>query len=240
MSRRAEVVFSPALFPYRRLKENTIIVISDILRATTSICAAFNHGVGAIIPVETLEEARVYKDKGYIVAGERIEHSFEFADFGNSAYDFMNDDIIGKEVVHSTTNGTVAITTAKEGGGDEVLIGSFTNLKVLTDYILEKNHDVIVLCSGWNNQFCLEDSVYAGALLDVLTTGFTIRDDAAIACIELWYRAKDDLKGFMEKASHLHRLRKYNMGEVFDLTFTLNTMPVIPRLEGDRLVDIFK
>lgn len=242
MKREVEVVFSPALFPYRKLRGNTIIIIVDVLRATTSICAAFNHGVKAIIPVKTLDEARVYKDKGYIVAGERIEYSFDFADFGNSAFDFMNDMIIGKEIVHSTTNGTVAITMAKEAMANEVLISSFTNLEILIDYLRPKKENVLVFCSGWNNSFCLEDSVLAGAIIEGLIKDNNIinHNDSAFTCLELWRSAKKDLKVYMENASHLHRLRKYNMGEIFDYSFSLNTTPVIPGLKGDKLVDFLK
>ncbi|MDD3724564.1 MAG: 2-phosphosulfolactate phosphatase [Bacteroidales bacterium] len=240
MKREIEVVFSPALFSYRKLKENTIIVIVDILRATTSICAAFDYGVKAIIPVRTLEEAREYKDKGYIVAGERIEYSFDFADFGNSAFDFMNDIIVGKEIVHSTTNGTVAITMAKEANASEVLIGAFTNLEALVEYLVNKEEDILILCSGWNNSFCLEDSVFAGALVDELSkrTEIINHNDAAFSCSELWRLAKEDLKAYMENASHIHRLRKHNMGEVFDYTFSCNSTKVIPILRGDRLMEI--
>ena len=75
--KQVEVIFSPALFEYRQIKENYIIVIADILRATTSICTAFKWGVRSMIPVRTVQEARDYKEKGYIVAGERIEETFE-------------------------------------------------------------------------------------------------------------------------------------------------------------------
>lgn len=237
MHRQIEVVFSPALFKYRKLKDNTIIVIVDILRATTSICSAFNWGVEAIIPVLTLEEAKEYKNKGYIVAGERIERNFDFADFGNGAFEFMNDKIIGKEIVHSTTNGTVAITMAKDAGANEILIGAFSNLSVLADYLSKKDENILILCSGWKNNFCLEDSVFAGALIERLLNNsrFIIHNDSSHCSLELWKLAQSNLLEFMDKASHIHRLRNHHLDDVFEYTFTLDTCPVVPRLIGDKL-----
>lgn len=139
--RKIEVIFSPSLLEYRQLKENYIIVIVDILRATTSICTAFQWGVKSMIPVQTIASAREYKEKGYIVAGERIEETFEFADFGNGANEFMTPKIFDQDIVHSTTNGTVAITMAKEAKANEILIGAFSNLTPLTQYILSKKEN---------------------------------------------------------------------------------------------------
>ncbi|HEX2395910.1 MAG TPA: 2-phosphosulfolactate phosphatase, partial [Bacteroidales bacterium] len=65
-----EVCFSPAIYPEFK-KDNSIVVIVDILRATSAIVTAFMNGVNRIIPVATLEEAKEYKKKGFFVAAER-------------------------------------------------------------------------------------------------------------------------------------------------------------------------
>jgi 2-phosphosulfolactate phosphatase len=240
--RKIEVIFSPALFEYRQLRENYIIVIIDVLRATTSICTAFEYGVRSMIPVETIQEAKDYKDKGYIVAGERIEQSFEFADLGNGAFEFMQEYLKGKDIVHSTTNGTVAISMATKAQASEILIGAFSNLSALANYIKSKQENVLFFCSGWKNTFCIEDSVFAGALIEELmqTNSFINHNDAAHSCIELWKASQNNLLKYMERASHFQRLRKYKMDEVFDYTFTLNTCNVVPKLYNDRLKDALK
>ena len=101
---KIEVIFTPALYPYRTMNGGHITVVNDILRATTSICTALRNGAKALIPVSTIEEARKYKQRGFLVAGERIEQTFEFADWGNSALEFTKERVEGKEIVHSTTN----------------------------------------------------------------------------------------------------------------------------------------
>lgn len=240
--RKLEVIFTPSLFEYRQIKENYIVVIVDILRATTSICTAFEWGVRSIIPVKTIQEAKDYKDKGYMVAGERLEETFEFADLGNSALEFMTPKILNQDLVHSTTNGTVAISVAKEGMPNEILIGAFSNISFLSDYLLKKEENVLLLCSGWKNSFCIEDTVFCGALIDKLIQSgdFINHNDSSNCSLELWNAAKDNLMGYMEKASHFHRLRKYKMDDVFDYTFTFNTTNVVPKLYGDRLKDALK
>ncbi|MDD2191977.1 MAG: 2-phosphosulfolactate phosphatase [Bacteroidales bacterium] len=241
--KQVEVIFSPALFKYRQIKDNYIIVIADILRATTSICTAFEWGVRSMIPVRTVQEARAFKEKGYIVAGERIEETFEFADFGNGALEFMNDKIKGMDIVHSTTNGTVAITMAKEAKPNEILIGAFSNITSLSNYLLTKDENVLIFCSGWKNSFCIEDTVFAGALLErIIEKGDYINhNDSAYSSIDLWHATKDNLMEEMQsKASHMNRLKKYKMDDVFPYTYTFDTCNVVPKLYHDRLKDALK
>lgn len=233
-----KTIFSPALYSYGKKSEQHITVIVDILRATTTMCTAIAHGA-TLIPVKTVEEAKQWKDKGYLVAGERIEQDFSFADFGNSALQFMTETIRGKEIVHSTTNGTQALAMAKEYNPKEIVIGAFCNLDTLKDYLIKKDLDVEIFCSGWKNTFSLEDSVFAGALSKKLQDEgeFEIKDDATFCAMDLWQQAKDNLLQYMEKASHIHRLRKINLQDVFPYTFSLNTCHCVPILRENKIVD---
>ncbi len=118
-----EVCLSPKLFPEILTKENYIVVLVDILRATTTICTAFENGVQAIIPVATIEEAKQLKDQGFLVASEQDGKKLDFADFGNSAFSFTRDRIAGKTLVYCTTNGTRALEMAKHS--EQIVIGAF-------------------------------------------------------------------------------------------------------------------
>jgi len=119
-TRCVEVCFSPKLFPEILIKENFIVVLVDILRATTTICTAFENGVQAIIPVATIEEAKQLKEQGFLVASEQDGMKLDFADFGNSSFSFTRERVEGKTLVYCTTNGTQALEMAKhsERGGD--------------------------------------------------------------------------------------------------------------------------
>src|SRR4030043_965231 len=110
--RKIEVCLTPSVFPEFR-NDDAIVVVVDILRATSAIITAFMHGVRKIIPVATLEEAKAFKDKGYLVAAERDGIVRDFADFGNSPFNFQQAMIRNREIVYSTTNGTQCITMSE-------------------------------------------------------------------------------------------------------------------------------
>ena len=192
--KKIEVCFSPALYPFYR-NDNAVVVVSDILRATTAICAAFENGVKSLIPVADLNEAREWKKKGYLVAAERDGLVLDFADFGNSPFNFHPEQVRGKTIVYSTTNGTQAIRMAS--GAKHVAIGAFINLTALAEWIIGEDSDVLVLCAGWKNRYNIEDSVFAGALFqdcdfsgsDILHSNF-IGIEACACCFndtDLYY-----------------------------------------------------
>ncbi len=159
-----EVCFTPNLYPLH-MDNAEIVVVIDVLRATTAICTAFHYGIEKVIPVSTIEEAIEYKHKdNYLVAAERKGKIVEGFEFGNSPYSYMDKDLSGKSLVITTTNGTKAFHTAKRA--KSVVIGSLINLDALCNYLLEQNKNILVLGSGWKNKFCLEDTICAGAIVD--------------------------------------------------------------------------
>ena len=87
-----EVIVSPLLYPARQIKENFDVVVVDIFRAGTTICNAFQQGVEKIIPVGSVDKAKNYKERGFLIAGEREGIKLEIADFGNSPAELMNAD----------------------------------------------------------------------------------------------------------------------------------------------------
>jgi 2-phosphosulfolactate phosphatase len=221
-------------------KKKHAVVITDVLRATTTAIAAFEHGVQAIIPVADLDEARSYKERGYLVAAERNGHILDFADLGNSAFDFMVPEVVGKTIVHTTTNGTYAIRLAENS--EHVVLGAFVNLHALLSYLIGLKEDVLVLCSGWMNDFCLEDTLFAGALATELIQGhkFKPKGDSVQAAIHLWELAKNDLLAFLKEATHLKRLQNLGIADVFEYTFTIDGCKSVPVLKNNVLVNAFE
>jgi len=233
--KKVEVCFSPYLFPLYE-EEFDIIVVIDVLRATSAICAAFDNGVKELIPVSTIEEARDYQKKGFLVGAERKGQIVEGFDFGNSPYSYMKDEVKGQTVVLSTTNGTKSINIAKNSG--QVVIGSLSNLTTLNKWLEEQNKNILCLCSGWQNKFNLEDTICAGAILDYLlgTGKYRSEEDASIAAKYLFLSAKDNILGYLKASSHRRRLKNLNLNEDIKYCLTPDTTQVIPVLEGDRLV----
>lgn len=227
-----EVCFSPGLFA-DVLSDDFVVVLVDILRATTTICTAVANGVQAIIPVATHEEARRLKEQGYLVASEKDGVQLDFADFGNSAFSFTADRVAGRTLVYCTTNGTRALHRAADGGR-AVAVGAFINISTLTDWLVRRRQDVVVLCSGWKNRFCLEDSLFAGALVQrLLATGaFRTECDSAEAAMDLWRAAEADALGYLDKAAQRHRLRRLGLDDVIPYSFECDRVTVVPVFDG--------
>jgi 2-phosphosulfolactate phosphatase len=232
---RVEVCFTPGEYTYFK-DEFAIVVVIDVLRATSAICAGFDNGVKAIIPVPTVEEALVYKEKGYLVGAERKGQIVEGFDFGNSPFSYMREDFKNKEIVLSTTNGTKSLDVAKDA--EIVVVGSFLNLDALCVWLEKQNRDILCLCSGWQDKFNLEDTICAGAICDYLinTGNFTSIEDSSISAKYLFQSAKDNNFGFLKSSSHRRRLKNLNLNEDIKYCLTPNQTSVIPILRDGKLV----
>lgn len=233
-----EACFSPELYQYKLTRENFIVVVADILRATTSMCAAFHYGVKSIIPVGSIEEARQYKNNGYFVACERNGEILDFADAGNSPSDFLIESFKEDTVVFSTTNGTKAIHLASDS--DEILIGSFVNIQALVNHIIDRGKNVVILCAAWKNLFNLEDSSFVGALSEKILNdpSFITHCDSVKAGLDLWSIAKNDLKGYLSKSSHRNRLKHLVSDVDFHYTITPDTTDVVPVFRNGEIKDL--
>jgi 2-phosphosulfolactate phosphatase len=230
-----EVCFSPTLFRDVLTTGDFSVVLVDILRATTTICTAVANGVEAIIPVATHAEARRLKSQGFLVASEKDGVQLDFADFGNSAFSFTRETIGGKTLVYCTTNGTRALEMAKSASS--IVIGAFINISAVTEWLADQQKNVVILCSGWKNKFCIEDTLFAGALTRrLLDTGLFRSDcDSASSSMDLWSLAEGDVLGYIEKAAQRHRLKKLGLDDVIPYSFECDRVNVVPVFDG-RLI----
>ena len=236
---RLEVCLSPAIYD-KHADDHNIVVIVDILRATSTICAAIHNGVKSIIPVATVEDAREMKQQGYMVASERDGYVLDFADFGNSPFNFTPEIVGGKEIAYSTTNGTRCIHLASHSKA--VVIGSFLNISVLTNWLIQQNAPILIFCASWKDRFSLEDTVYAGALAERLMNSgkFETICDGVTASIDLWSLAKNDLFAYIQKAAQKSRLASKGLDDCIEYCLTDDLCPVIPIFQDEKLVDILK
>jgi 2-phosphosulfolactate phosphatase len=236
MSEKAQidVCFSPFLYPVYE-KEEQIVVVIDVLRATSAICTAFQYGVEKMIPVATVEEALAYKQQGYLVGAERNAIAIEGFDFGNSPYSYMTDKIKGQTVVITTTNGTQAIEAAKNAYA--VVIGSFLNITALCDWLIVQDKPILLLCSGWKNKFNLEDTLFAGAVTEILSKQEAFKLlDGALATKYLYQQAHQNPYKFLNYSSHKERLSAMGLKDDIKYCLTLDQTNVIPILKDKYLV----
>lgn len=231
---KIEVCLTPALLHLHEI-ENSIVVVIDILRATSSITYGFENGAEAIIPVMNVEDCLSYADKGYLLAAERNGAVVEGFDFGNSPFSYTSDKVAGKTIVLTTTNGTKAMRMAQERA-KQVIVGSFLNLTAVCNYLKQQQSDILLLCAGWKDNFNLEDTLYAGAVATALKDEFTMADDASVVAQDMYALAKDDLREYLKKSSHSHRLVKLNIEEDVQFCLKLDVCKTIPVLQGEKLV----
>jgi 2-phosphosulfolactate phosphatase len=235
--RNLETCFSPALYePERHI--GAIVVVIDILRATSAMCTAFENGAESIIPVATVSEAKEYKEKGYLVAAERDGYVLDFADFGNSPFNFTSEKVAGKTIVYSTTNGTGIIKIASSAGF--IIIGSFLNISALTSWISKQERPVVLFCAGWKNRFSLEDTICAGAIAERLmsTSLYSTICDSTHAALDLWSLAKRDISGYIEKVAQRSRLRDKKLDDCIPFCLTMDFTSKIPVIRDGVLVSL--
>ena len=235
--KRIEVCFTPGEYAYYK-DEFEIVVVIDVLWATSAMCAAFDNGILSIIPVPTIEEALEYKKKGYLVGAERKGQIVEGFDFGNSPFSYMKEEFRGKEVVLTTTNGTKSLEVAKDA--ETVVVGSFLNLTALSKWLSKQDKNILCLCSGWQDKFNLEDTICAGAISDFLisTGNFISIEDSSIAAKYLFLSAKDNYLGYLKSSSHRRRLKHLNLNEDIKYCLTPDQTDVIPILVNGKLIKL--
>jgi 2-phosphosulfolactate phosphatase len=233
---KTEVCLTPALLDLYAI-EHSIVVVIDILRATSSITYGIDNGAEAIIPVMEVEDCLKYADKGFLLAAERNGEVVKGYDFGNSPFSYTAEKVAGKTVVLTTTNGTKAMHLAQERA-HQVIIGSFLNLNSVCAYLKHQGKDVLLLCAGWKDNFNLEDTLFAGAVVEQLQQEFTLGDDASVAALDMYQLAKNDLRAYLKKSSHSHRLVKLNIEEDVQFCLKVDVCAAIPVLEGEHLVKL--
>jgi 2-phosphosulfolactate phosphatase len=200
-----EVLFTPADFGAlkNRKLDDTLCVVFDVFRATSSMVTALANGAEAIIPVGEISEALAIKHQSpaVLLAGERdgIRISAALAggtnfDLGNSPREFTKEKVTGKTIVMTTTNGTRALRSCAHA--KTVLIGSFLNLQATADFVLRSSQEnLLVICSGTYEKTAYEDVLGAGALCELLrnSLGQTQVSDSAKMATELYSIAKKNL-----------------------------------------------
>jgi 2-phosphosulfolactate phosphatase len=139
----------------------------------------------------------------------------------------MDPNLKGKTIAMTTTNGTQAIGLSKDARN--IIIGSFLNLNTVVKYLKETSNDTVLICSGWKGNPCIEDTLYAGAVVFNLSDSFAISQDSAIIASELYKNNKDKKMALVENASHVKRLARLNI--IKDIEFCLqesiyNVLPI--------------
>jgi 2-phosphosulfolactate phosphatase len=229
---------SPALLHLYDVK-NTVVVVIDILRATSTIATALYNGAKEIIPVDSVERCiQLGTQIACVTAGERDGQIAPGLQYGNSSFEYPESFIKGKTLVLTTTNGTRLLHMALAKGATEIITGAFLNLSAVCDHLIAMKKNVILGCAAWKDKPNIEDTLFAGAVVTRVKEHFSINCDASHIAENLYNFAKDDMYEFMKKnnASHYHRLINFGLEQDIRHCLTLDVANILPEYIDGKLV----
>jgi 2-phosphosulfolactate phosphatase len=230
-------VLSPALLHLYDLN-NTVVVVIDVLRATSTIATALYNGAKEIIPVDSVERCiQLGKELACITAGERDGQIAPGLQYGNSSFEYPREFVNDKTLVLTTTNGTKLLHMALAKGATEIITGSFLNLSAVCDHLSQINKNVILGCAAWKDRVNMEDTLFAGAVVSKVKEHFSINCDASHIAENLYNAANDDLYEFMKKndASHYHRLTNFGLEKDIRHCLSPDLANILPEYVNGKL-----
>jgi 2-phosphosulfolactate phosphatase len=229
---------SPALLHLYDVRDSIVVVI-DVLRATSTIATVLFNGGRYIIPVDSVQKCiQLGKKLACITAGERDGQIAEGLQYGNSSFEYPREFVQGKTLVLTTTNGTRLLHMALAKGATEIITGSFLNISAVCDHLVQTGRNVILACAAWKDRVNIEDTLFAGAVLSRIKEHFNVNCDASHIAEILYNAGKDDLYDFMKKtdASHYHRLMNYGLERDIRHCLTEDQANVLPVYMDGKLV----
>ncbi len=229
-------VLSPKLLDLYDVKD-TVVVIIDVFRATSTIATALYNGAARVIPVDSVDKCiEIGKNTGGITAGERDGKVIPGLAYGNSPAEYPRSFIEGKTLVLTTTNGTKLLHMALNNGASEVVTGSFPNLSSVCDHLLAQEKNVILGCSAWKDRFNLEDALFAGAVIEKVKEHFTIHCDSSLMAADMYALHKNNMSGFIRQTTHWHRLASYGLEKDLEYCISIDLANVLPRYRNGDLI----
>lgn len=216
---------------------DSIVVIIDVFRATSTIATALYNGAQKVIPVAKVEDCiAIGKKLNAITAGERDGKIIEGLQHGNSPAEYPRSFIEKQTLVLTTTNGTKLLHMALDKGASEVITGTFPNLSAVCDHLAASNKNVILGCSAWKDRFNLEDTLFAGAVIHQIKNYFTIHCDSSLMAEDMYQLHCNNLYSFIQKTTHWHRLAGYGLEKDLEYCVTPDIANILPVYKDGALI----
>ena len=229
-------------FPFERAAvDDKSVVVIDVLRSSTSTCAALMAGARGVIPTAGPGEAaemwtRIGTDMA-VLAGERDNQRIENFQLGNSPTEFTADSVGGKYVVMTTTNGTAIFGMAQKAA--LVLCGGLVNVSSVAAHIASEERDLLIVCAGHHGGFSIEDTLCAGMLIHLLSTEHKTKvqlNDAGSLALLLCRTNQSALEKTVSHGEHGRRLTSDGFGKDVAIATDTDSMPILPVLVDGRLI----
>lgn len=215
---------------------NTVCIVLDIFRATTSIITAVSNGCTAVVPVLSVDDAYSLANQidAPLFAGERQSIKIEGFHFGNSPFEFSPEKVQNQTIIMTTTNGTIAIKSTESAY--LTLLGSFINAKAVCQAAQKQEKDILLVCAGTDGLFSLEDALCAGFLVNLLSKDnkYVLTDSAQGAQV-MYNGAREDISGIVSNSRNGKRL--YDMGLQKDVEYCLqtDTVTIVPQYREGKI-----
>lgn len=239
---KLDVVFTPLGLAPGDVAGRTVLVV-DVLRATTTICAALHHGAKAVVVAADIEDAtrlaHTLDKRDVLLAGERNCVRIPGFQLGNSPDEMSPDQVRGKTLVMTTTNGTRALLAT--GGAREVVVASAVNLSAaaaVASAALEAEGDLLILCAGRDHGFGMDDAYVAGRLAVAALGGRRTRkglNDAALVSVDMVRRYGDRIERVFALSHAGRDLAALGLGADVMAASRVDSHPVAPRYHDRRI-----
>lgn len=236
---KIDLYFTPNEVTDDKLKDHLAVVV-DVLRASTTICAALAAVAKEVVPAATIADAiqlaSLLSRDAILLCGEREGKLIEGFDLGNSPFQYTPSVVKGKTLIFGSTNGSPTIIQTHQAGC--TYICGFVNLGVVVHSLLNVDKTVSVLCAGKLSQFAVEDAVCAGMLLGEVKRQAGVElelNDAAIAAMVLADRYRESIPELVANSHHGRYLAQIGMEKDLPFCADLNRLPLLPTYSDGKI-----
>jgi 2-phosphosulfolactate phosphatase len=236
---RIDLVFTHQELQFTDKAEKTGVSI-DVLRATSTIVAAFDNGCASFTPITSVDEARErakkYQPGAILLGGAKQGLRPQGFDLGNSPLDYVEDVVKGKHILFSSSNGTQSMHGLK--GAAEILLASFLNTEAVSRVILSTGRDCLIACSGDFGRFALGDTVCGGMIISQLLAGTKTEirlSDAAAVALMVFQAHAHDIRGMLHASEWGQHLTQLNLSADIDFCAKVDVSDAVPRLKNDTV-----
>lgn len=237
---KIDLVISADDIKEEKIKEKSVVVI-DMLRATSVITTAVSNGCTGVIPVLTVDEALKIANsdrKKYILGGERKALKIDGFDCSNSPLEYKRSVVENKTLVMTTSNGTRAINGSM--AAKSILIGALINAKAIASKLMQLNNDVVIVNSGTDGQFSMDDFICSGYIIDCMleeNENIELTDIAKTS--NYVYRENRNIISFIKYASHYKRIKELNLDKDLEYCCRKDIIDIVPEYR-DGIIGVYK
>lgn len=237
-----DVFFSSQSFHEEELRKKVVVVI-DVLRASSTIVTALMNHAKGIIPVEDMGEAsrisQSVDSDNLLLCGEKDGIKIEGFDLGNSPFEYSSEVVKDKTLIFNTTNGTKAIKKAV--GSSELYIGTFLNLSTTVHTLHQEQKDVVLVCAGWRGRMAIEDLLLAGNIIYNLGEGQLSQDarDGAKVAFGLYDKFRENIPDVIHSSNHAVRLKNISSEKDIDYCAQTDICDILPVLNDGIITNLY-